>query len=794
MAPLPRVVLVPEDGCRTTTVDLLNGQGSQVTSAAQHSPGLSAGPLIAVKAQVPPLRPTLVGRHRLTDLLLAGTSGRLTVVVSPAGWGKTTLLGQWVGRIDRRCAVAWVSLDESDDEPVRFWTYALTALRQVAPAVAEGPLRALAAPGVDPMDVALPMLLNALAATNEPHVLVLDDYHVLTDPHVHKQVEFLVAYAPASLHVVVAGRSDPQLPLARLRVAGQLTEVRAEDLGFTSEEAAELVAQVADVVLPPDTMNGMLERTEGWAAGLQLAALSIRDASDPMQRALAIRGDDRHMVDYFSAEVLSHAGDDQRRLLLHCSMLEQLCGPLCDAVLDRADSGAVLAELERTNLFVTALDDQRKWFHCHRLFRDALQRELDLLPAARHRLTLRAADWFLDQGDVEQAVRYRLAADDHDGAATLLTSSIRWFVDKGAFSTYLHLGNQVHPTVAHTHPDLCVTMAWAAALTGRRQLVRPWLDAAEPTLTDEAPPLHGWSSLRAAARNVRAISGHVGDPQRAGAIADAEEAVALETDPTIAGCAAARLTLGRVLQDARQPEAAVEVLSAALRLPGTARAPVILRLQAAGALACALLDIGRVTEAHRVCSDSAVAADTLAARWGDAAGPALTLLRTAEGRVAYTGGDVVPARALLTRAVALARVCGDASHLVLALTALAQADLAAGVPATAGTTLAEARDAAQSESTLPAAMRQLHATEARLGRHPLRVNRPRGPRPVVEELTDREASILRALQGQRSQREIGAAMFLSVNTVKGYTKSLYRKLDVSSREAAVQRGRLLGLI
>jgi len=395
---------------------------------------------------------------------------------------------------------------------------------------------------------------------------------------------------------------------------------------------------------------------------------------------------------------------------------------------------------------------------------------------------------------VDEAVRHRLAAQDSDGAATLLASSIRWFVDRGAFGTYLQLGSQVRPAVANNHPDLCVSLAWAAALIGHVDLVRPWLDAAEATLTDQSPPLHGWRSLRAAARTVRANSGYLGDPDRTAAIADAEEAVALEADPAFTGCAAARMTLGRVLQGAGEPEAAIEVLGSAMQLPVMARTPGILGLQAAGALACALLDTGAVAEAHRVCGHMAASADTLEAQWGDAAGPALTLLRTAEGRVAYEQGDVVTARALLTRAVALARVCGEVSHLVLALTALAQADLAAGDPATSAATLAEARSTAESEPTLPAAMRQLHAAEARIGHRPARIGRPGSPRPLVEDLTDREMVILRALQGQLSQREIGAAMFLSLNTVKGYTKSLYRKLDVSSREAAVQRGRVLGLI
>jgi ATP/maltotriose-dependent transcriptional regulator MalT len=790
----PTRASVHHDGSRTTTVDVPGRQGSLVTSAPHQSAGPAARTVIAVKAQVPPLRGGLVVRERLVSRLLGDGSSRLTVVVAPAGWGKTTLLGQWVRRLQAASPVAWVSLDESDDEPVRFWTYVLTALQRVSPRVADGALRALGAPGVDPVDVTLPVLLNALAATDERHVLVLDDYHVLTDAQLHKQVEFLVAYAPASLQVVIAGRYDPELPLARLRAAGQLTEVRAADLRFTSEEAGALVAQVADVVLPADTLTGMLDRTEGWAAGLHLAALTVRSAENPVQRAAVIRGDDRHILDYFSTEVLAHAGDDERRLLLRCSVLERLSGSLCDAVLGRRDSAALLEQLERSNLFLTALDDRREWYHCHRLFRDALRRELDRVePDQVQHLRLRAADWFLGRRQIDEAVRHRLAAGDDDGAADLLTSSIRWFVDRGAYRTYLQLGGQVSAAAAAGHPGLCVALAWAAALTGQVELVRPWLEAAEPALTDDSPVLHGWSNLRAAARNVRAISGHRGDTDRSSAIADAEEAVALEADPTVIGCAVARMTLGRVRQDAGEPEAAVEVLAAALRLPVVAQVPGVLTLQAAGALACALLDVGRVASASRVCRDVAVPANALEERWGDATGPVLTLLRTAEGRAAYARGEAVTARTLLNRAVALAGLCGDASHLVLALTALAEAELSNGDTEAAKARLAEAHDLLDSQWTLHVAARAVRAAEARIGRPPGMI-RPDGLQLPTEELTERELTVLRALQGQLSQREIGASMFISLNTVKGYTKSLYRKLDVTSRQAAVQRGRALGLI
>jgi LuxR family maltose regulon positive regulatory protein len=286
----------------------------------------------------------------------------------------------------------------------------------------------------------------------------------------------------------------------------------------------------------------------------------------------------------------------------------------------------------------------------------------------------------------------------------------------------------------------------------------------------------------------------VGESDRSGAIADAEEAVALESDPALAGSAVARMTLGRVLQEAGEPEAAVEVLGEALRLPAVNSAPGLLRLQASGAFASALLDTEHVARAERVCRDVAEAADSLEGQWSDAAGPVLTLLRTAEGRVAYARGDIATARSLLKHAVALGRVCGDASHEVLALTALAQAELAAGDTGASAAALAEAGDAAESASTTSAAMHQLRATQARIGRGSMRVDSRLASRPLVDELTEREMSILRALQGDLSQREIGDAMFLSLNTVKGYTKSLYRKLDVSSRQAAVQRARALGLI
>jgi len=335
------------------------------------------------------------------------------VVVAPAGWGKTTLLSAWATDPARSHRVAWLSIDESDDEPVRFWTYLLSALEVVAPDLAHEALSALRAPGLDPIGIAVEALLNAATASPDKHVLVLDDYHLLRDPTIHESVEFLLSYLSPALRLVIAARADPPLPLARMRARGALAEIRVEELRCTTEEGVTLIAGVAEVAA--DTARVAAERTEGWPAGLQLAALTLRSATDPAAAATRISGGERHLLDYFSTEVLPGLDAGQRDLLVRASVLERLSGPLCDAVLQRSGSSALLAALTRADLFITPLDEQ--WFRCHRLFRDVLRRELaDAAPDSTSELLGRAADWFLAQGQVEQAIEHRIAAGDAESA------------------------------------------------------------------------------------------------------------------------------------------------------------------------------------------------------------------------------------------------------------------------------------------------------------------------------------------------------------------------------------------
>ena len=500
----------------------------------------------------------------------------------------------------------------------------------------------------------------------------------------------------------------------------------------------------------------------------------------------AIRGDDRHILDYFTAEVFDRLPAAHRDLLVRASVLERLSGPLCDAVLRRTGSAAILDDLSRADLFVVALDRRHEWYRCHRLFRDALRHQLD--PETAREDLGRAADWFLEHGYLEDAIEHRIDAGDDRGAAELLRASAPWFVERGA-SGIARLGDRLAPAIAHADPALCVSLAWAAAISGRFARMGPWLDAAERR-PDGDPPV-GWHDLRAALATMRALQ-RLAEADVDRGVACAESAVTLEPDPALPGYVLVRHLLGTAYLAGDRPSEAVAVLTDAWQTARTLDVPPLLSLQAACSLALAHLNAGSVEQARQVCLESAPAVAAEIAEWGDAAALGIARLYMVEGRLALRDGDLLAAQTSLRRAVVLSKVWGLGSQVVLALTSLAEAELAVGDRAAATAALDEARDVAAGEPIWPFVLRELDATEIRVGRRPARpARRPGG---LIEELTDRELSILRMLAGSANQREIGAALFLSINTVKGYAKSLYRKLDVGTRQDAVERARALKLI
>ena len=384
-----------------------------------------AGPLLETKLHVPRRRRSLVARPRLSDRLGRPEIPRLLLVSAPAGFGKTTLLTEWLAAARADGAlVAWLSLDERDDDAATFWTYVVSAVRTAVPEVGAAALALLESPQSS-TDAVLSSLLNELQTVPDDVVLVLDDYHVIEAGDVHEGVAFLLNHLPPQVHLVIATRVDPPLPLARLRARGELVEVRAADLRFAPDEAAAYLGEVMGLALTADEIAALEGRTEGWIAALQLAALSMQGRDDVGSFIAGFAGDDRFVVDYLVEEVLQRQPEHVRSFLLQTSLLTRLTGPLCDAVTGRVGGKAMLEALERANLFVVPLDDRRRWYRYHHLFGDVLRaRLLDEDPGSVRALNVRASDWYEQNGDRAAAIDHALAAEDFERAATLVERAL----------------------------------------------------------------------------------------------------------------------------------------------------------------------------------------------------------------------------------------------------------------------------------------------------------------------------------------------------------------------------------
>src|SRR5665811_839631 len=392
-------------------------------------------PLLATKLYIPPPPPKVVLRRRLIERLNEGLHGKLTLVSASAGFGKTTLVSEWVAggeRLEPKVRVAWLSLDEGDNDPARFLNYLTAAVQTVAANIGEGVLGVLQSPQPPPTEAILTTLLNEIATIPDDFVLVLDDYHVVDSEPVDQALAFLLEHLPPPMHLVIVTREDPHLPLARLRARGQLTELRAADLRFTPSEAAEFLNRVMGLDLSAEDITALETRTEGWIAGLQLAALSMQGHQDTASFIKSFTGSHHFVLDYLLEEVLHQQSASIQTFLLRTSILGRLCGPLCDAVLlDPSVSGQETLEyLEHANLFIVPLDDERRWYRYHRLFVDLLRKRLNQGAASSTgnevwsvpESHIRAAQWYEENGLELEAFHHAAAANDVERACLLYTS------------------------------------------------------------------------------------------------------------------------------------------------------------------------------------------------------------------------------------------------------------------------------------------------------------------------------------------------------------------------------------
>jgi LuxR family transcriptional regulator, maltose regulon positive regulatory protein len=719
-----------------------------------------------------------VSRPRLLRVLTGSAGARLLLVDAPVGYGKSSLLAGWRAAEDGRRYFAWVSLDEADSDPMRMLTHLLAAIRTGVDDFGTEIVPLLRATGAASPDVVLRRLLDELNDVPAPMVIVLDDYHRLPGNVSRDLMGDLVMNAPTTTQVAIATRADPPLPLGRLRAMGSLTEIRAADLRFDGSEATRLL-EASGVSLSAAEVTSLVERTEGWPAGLYLAALSLRSEPDPSTFVSRFAGTHRHVADYLSEEVLQREPDATRAFLVRSSVLDRMCGALCDAVLGTTGSQAILEELEHSNLFIVPLDDDRTWYRYHHLFGEMLRAELARTdPALAARIRAAASGWFEAQGLHEDAIRHAISAGDSTLAGDLIARHWPSLFRAGRLETVRQWLRALGDDAIEMHPAAALTAGWVAALRGEPEAMERWLLAVEKH-SDGEGPVDDSSSLEAGVATVRGLFGFHGLNARHRDLTRARE-----LEPHGSRWDPLRLWgLGHVALLSGDPSAAKRRLEDALRL--TSPQDGITQIMGLSYLSIVETELGR--------SDTGIElarrAETVARESGLTADPRGSGIPLAIGLAAAATGDLVAAQDAMERALIMRRSAGRLSPwatldvlLPLAPIRFMRGDTpgAEELLDEARTLLAELEDAGD----LP---RRLEETERLLRRS----GRDSG---FGETLTDREMAVLRMMPSDLSLREIGVQLYLSLNTVKTHSRAIYRKLGVSSRAGAVDRAKDLQLL
>jgi len=741
---------------------------------------MDAGVLLETKLHPPRIREEWVQRTELVQYL-AGSTAKLVLVDAPAGFGKSTLVAQWRAFPGQSRKFAWVSVDPGDNDAARLWWYIVGALQRACPELRVGDLlRQLGRQGPDLRRSVLPTLVNELAELASPVTLVLDDYHMISNRDCHDQLEFVLLHLPPMTQVVLVTRVDPPLPLGRLRAVGDLLEIRVPELRFVAAEAAALVRAVSAVQLDETDLADLVERTEGWPAGIYLAALSLRGHPSPSSFIQQFTGDNRFVGDFLAQEVLSRQPSEIRNFLCRTAIMDRFTPSLCDAVVGSANAREVIDVLERENLFLVALDDERQWFRYHQLFGQMLlsrlvQTEPGLVPTL-HR---RASEWHQRWGSVEEAIVHALAGDDIAGAIDVVARNWPSCIDTGRMRTLRAWLDSIGDDRIRSSPVAAHCAAWCAALSGEQDSVRRWLAVVEAGELDGPLP-DGMPSLAFSAALLRGVFGFDGiRVMRESAAAAAES----DTDPASPWYVLARTALGAALYLSGEFDAAFAQLSDAMQ--GNASFAVV-RMLACSVMALVAVERGRLGQARElVAAARAIAGD------GDLSdAPRTAIAYTASGAVDAMQGHLVQARGYLEHALRAGRRCSGISPWVALDTMLRLAPVLSDLsdPAGAAGLLSEAR--AVLASRPDGAKAQLIRAEQLAARLASR----KCPQPLAEPLTDREEEVLRLLRGTLSLREIGQELFLSANTIKTHARAIYRKLGVSTRQEAVERGREMGIL
>jgi LuxR family maltose regulon positive regulatory protein len=724
-----------------------------------------------------------VPRPKLLARLDAGSARKLTLIEAPVGYGKTTLLNQWRRTEEPDLPFAWVSLDKQDNDPARLWKHIVEAVRGVAPEERFGAqaLTGLGMVGTNLVQTTLPTLINDLTELPRRVVLVLDDYHCVSNGECHETVGFLVQHLPEMVHLVISTRSDPPLGLGRLRARGEVNELRSEQLAFSEEETASLLRERLGLSIECADIDILLERTEGWPAGIYLAALSMR-GRDVHAFVSSLRGSSRYIVDLLAEEVLAALSEEERRFMVRTSVLEKMSGPLCDDVLGMQGSGALLREFGHSNLLVVPLDDGGRWYRYHRLFADFLIFELkNTHPKLVPVLHGRASAWFEREGMLEKAIEHATAAEDCERAGQLIARHWFGYVATGQTATLRGwLDTLPEDFVGRTAP-LALVEAWICALQGRRGETERFLALAEDDRYQGELP-DGTPSVEAGVTLVRGFFGYGG--VRAW-LAAAEQATRMESGWASPRAALARIGLGMGRYCSGNTADARVLLDEGLGLT-TSDQPV-LRIAMLSFLSFAVLDEGHPDEAEALAREACALVDAFKLQGI----PQASLAPIALGRVLAKRGDLAEAQTELETGLSTRRRLPAMSPwpTIVGLLALVEVLIARGERSEARAVLTEARVIVElypDAGIFPGLLERQERKLRKIG--------PSRAGPMDGQLTERELDVLRLLPTELSVSELGKLLYVSPSTIKSHVKSLYRKLGVSSRKEAVEQANSRKLI
>lgn len=768
------------------SADAVEPLEGQATPGGDGFAGDARGALVATKLAPPISVADLLPRPGLVRQVTASHE-RLALISAPAGWGKSSLVTAWYEAMATERSFAFLNLEPADDDAPLFWTYVLAALRTVRPRLMEGADALLRMAGVEPMRGIVPQLVNELSEIDDPIALVLDDYHTITQQAIHDSVVFLIDHLPSCVTLAICSRSDPPLPLGRLRASGEMVELRAAQLALTVGETGQLLSNRFGLELDADSVEELHRRTEGWPAGIQLAGISLQTEPDPRAFVARFTGEDRNVADYLTSEVLERLPDSRKDFLLRTSVLDRLSSPLCDEVADVSHSQETLEDLERSNLFLVPLDNRRVWYRYHHLMREWLQHELQRADRdSIADLYLSASHWHAENGSLEAAIAYADAA----GVPELVGDLIDRYVTDWAHVNWTQLDRwfELLPDdVMALHPIAVTARVWLAMSKGDMAAAARWIDDAAAGIDSVPSDMRSTSETMAELFRtaVDFVDGDM-DATRVKSKVFADELGGPDStmvQPLRSAMYAGALGLHALstFWTIGAPEA-IPLLREAV----TARAEASIPDHGFTALlALAHSEVGSWAATEKAAAE----AFAQPRHFEDYRWPDMMAAHYALGRALVASDERQHGIDEIKKGLGLAQDFGW--PLFTAYGCLVLSD--------ASDDYVETRELVREARILidtsedPGRVRELVAAKERK----LSIRRPPKPSPgavYVEPLTDRELETLRLLRSDLSQREISNQLYISHNTVKGYTKSIYRKLGVSSRAAAIETARELDLI